>query len=339
MFMMSSYMIIISQHLTFKANKGLLNIFGIFICFVIGFRDVIGPDWYPYIGYYERTLSLSFLEVLQSSDPGYYFLNFLSSFVDGGVYLVNFLSAILFVTGIVAFCKSQSNMWVAISISIPYLIIVVGMGYTRQAIAIGLVLLGLSYLSKERLYLFFVWVLIAAAFHKSAVLMLPLAGLASSKSKILSIIWTSIITLVGGYLFLFSQVDVLLDRYTGDGAYESSGAIFRVFLNVVPAIIYLCFYKKLGYTKKDNIWILLSILAIVCIPLVFLASTATDRVALYIIPLQIYVFSNLHMMFSDSYKRTLVVLGVTIYYMASLLVWLNFAGHIEAWVPYKSVLI
>ena len=46
------------------------------------------------------------------------------------------------------------------------------MGYTRQAAAIGLAMVGISMFIKGRLGLFMFWVFLAAAFHKSAVFLI-----------------------------------------------------------------------------------------------------------------------------------------------------------------------
>jgi len=79
----------------------------------------------------------------------------------------------------------------------------------------------------------------------------------------------------------------------------------------------------------------MSVFAIACIPLVMMSSTATDRVALYLIPLQIFVFSRLHQITADRLLRAYIVLGIVGYYAAVQTVWLFFASHAHAWLPYK----
>jgi hypothetical protein len=67
------------------------------------------------------------------------------------------------------------------------------------------------------------------------------------------------------------------------------------------------------------------------------ASTAVDRIALYMLPLQLVVFSY----FPDVINRETVrdvtapVAGVVLYYGLVQFVWLNFAAHAFAWLPYR----
>jgi apolipoprotein N-acyltransferase len=64
------------------------------------------------------------------------------------------------------------------------------------------------------------------------------------------------------------------------------------------------------------------------------SSTADDRVALYLIPLQLFVLSRL----PDVMMRDQALASVFLVVLCSALiqfVWLNFAVHAEYWVPYR----
>ena len=65
--------------------------------------------------------------------------------------------------------------------------------------------------------------------------------------------------------------------------------------------------------------------------LVLPSSTAVDRLALYIMPLQIAVLSRLPLILG----RRLGVLIVVLYSVAIEFVWLNFATHARFWIPYQ----
>jgi hypothetical protein len=66
-----------------------------------------------------------------------------------------------------------------------------------------------------------------------------------------------------------------------------------------------------------------------------MASTAVDRVALYFIPIQLFVFSRLPRLAPSSTGRTALVLAIVAYYGAVELVWLKFATHAQYWLPYQ----
>ncbi|MBF5052779.1 hypothetical protein ISO4_01381 [Alcanivorax venustensis ISO4] len=237
--------------------------------------------------------------------------------------------------GVVIFSRRQPIPTLALLVAVPYLITVVGMGYTRQAVALGCVLLGLVALSDGGMRRFAIVVLIGAAFHKSAVLMLPIAALASSQKRVWNFFWVGVVSLVGGYLFLFDSVDTLWENYV-EAEYHSEGGLIRVLMNAVPAILYLLVHRKLSLGEQARrLWWWMSVFALACIPLVLISSTATDRVALYLIPLQVFVFSRLHVITNDTLLRAYIVTGVIVYYTAVLAVWLFFAAHAHAWLPYQ----
>ncbi len=77
-----------------------------------------------------------------------------------------------------------------------------------------------------------------------------------------------------------------------------------------------------------------SVLALACMPFVFSAPTAVDRLALYLLPLQLYVFSRLPVLGYTLTARTVLVLAVISYYATVQYVWLNYALQRDYWVPY-----
>lgn len=301
----------------------------------IGLRHEVGGDWEAYLRYLHLASFMTLPEVLLHSDPGYHLVNWMVVAVGGDVYAVNLVCGAALMAGVVAFSRRQPVPALALLVSVPYLITVVGMGYTRQAVALGFVLLGLVALSDGGMRRFAVLVLIGAAFHKSAVLMLPIAALASSQKRVWNLFWVGIISLVGGYLFLFDSVDTLWENYV-EADYHSEGGLIRVLMNALPAMLYLLLHRKLSFGEEARrLWWWISVFALACIPLVLISSTATDRVALYLIPLQLFVFSRLHLITNDTLLRAYIVTGVIAYYTAVLAVWLFFATHAHAWLPYQ----
>ena len=76
-------------------------------------------------------------------------LNWFAGQNELGIWFVNTICGGIFSYGLIAFARSQPRPWLALAVAVPYLIIVVAMGYTRQAAAIGFVMLGLSALAKD----------------------------------------------------------------------------------------------------------------------------------------------------------------------------------------------
>lgn len=316
------------------------HILALIFTLAIGLRHEVGGDWFNYLEGREYVTSLDLvaaLTELRTSDPAFALLAWLSSGI-GDDYFVNFVCGALFTAGLVSFCRSQPDPWLALTVAVPYLVTVVAMGYTRQGVAIGLSMLGLVALSHEKLLRFLVWISLASAFHKSAVILIPLAIFSGSQRNWRSVFGIAVIGSVTFILFLQESVDRLIAGYVSDGM-ESSGTFIRVMMNALPAGLFLIWRRRfaLGNAVRD-FWTWMSIGALLFLPAWALSpsSTAVDRIALYWIPVQIFVWSRLpHAVRLGTRSENLLRQAVVIYSLTVLLVWLHFADHAFAWLPYK----
>ncbi len=159
---------------------------GLFFIVIIGFRWEVGTDWktYHHVGLiFEKVWGDLEISELQSVPFGEFAYNLLYWIVIGkldfGFVGVNLVGAVLFVVGLFAFCGKQPNRWLALAISVPFVVIVVSMGFNRQGVALGFELLGLVVLSRGNILGFMLCILTGALFHQSLILLLPLGVLAS----------------------------------------------------------------------------------------------------------------------------------------------------------------
>lgn len=309
----------------------------VFVLFALmmGLRHEVGGDWFNYLPHFRDTASREFTEVMGRGDPGYYGLNWLVARAGGSIYHVNLVCAAIMMWGTVVFCRAQPNPWLALLAAVPYMLIVVGMGYTRQAVALGFALLALAALGNGRTRSFVIWIAIGATFHKSAVLLLPIAALAASRNRVMTAGLVGVSTLLLYYLLLADASEALWENYV-EAQFQSDGGLIRVLMNVVPAVLLILFRKHLvPNIQERKLWLWIAVFALACLPLVAFASTAVDRVALYLIPIQLFVFSRIPRLATTVRVRTPLVLGVVGYYAAVLFVWLNFATHSQYWLPYQ----
>jgi hypothetical protein len=298
-------------------------------------------------------------------DPGYGLLNSFSLEMDWGIFGVNVIAAVIFAFGLMQFCRSQPRPWLAVAVAIPYLVIVVAMGYTRQAIALGLAMLGLVALRNKSNLRFAAWVLLAATFHKSAVLLLPLAALAVARNRFWTALWIAVMTAGAYKLLLEKDAESLYVNYVVAN-YQSEGAIVRLLMNALPAAIFLVWRQKFQFADSERrlwTWIAIFSLGMLGVFAVTSASAAIDRIALYMLPLQLAVFSRLPDAIGVKVKRRLastnstassprgellpvrpesarqLTAAVLLYYSVVLFVWLNFATHAGYWLPYRFYLL
>jgi len=320
------------------ADAGIWAMAWLVISLMVGLRHSVGGDWESYIYMLSLQPYKRFGEVVSGGDPGYFLINWLVVHLGGNIYWVNTLCGMIMMAGVVRFARSLPLPWLALFVAVPYLIIVVGMGYTRQSVALGFLLLGLVALGQGRIRAFAFWVVLGTTFHKSAVLMLPVAALASTSNRLWTWIWGGVFSLAAAYFFLFDSVDHLWTHYVESDRYQSQGGLIRVVMNAVPALFFLLLRRRFVLSETERkLWCWMSILSIVCVPLVMISSTATDRVALYLIPIQMFVFAWLPFVLETARNRALIVLAIVTYYIVVQFVWFVFGGHAFAWLPYRTV--
>ncbi len=317
-------------------------IFTVILILMIGMRHEVGGDWQNdlngYIRYFGEDKNPNLIEAIQLGDPGYTFLIWIVIEMGQGIYLLDTLSAIPFTWGLIVFCRKQTRPWLAMVVAVPYLVTVVAMGYTRQSVAIGLCMVGFVFLSENKKLRFIILIGLAATFHKSAVILLPLAILANTRNKLLTILWVSVSTFLLFILLLQESVDKLILNYIG-AKYNSEGAGIRIAMNALPAAIFL-YYKKYFLMNKNDLvfwsWMSLGSLFFIVLLAISPSSTAVDRVALYWIPIQIFVFSRLpNAMAEIGGKSTIWVYLVVLYCGVIQFVWLLYADTAFAWLPYQ----
>lgn len=308
----------------------------LFIGLMIGLRYEVGGDWLNYLAYLLSADFAAFSEIWDAGDPGYGLLNWLASRWDGGVWQVNLVCGLIFAAGLFAFCRYQPRPWLALTVAVPYLVIVVAMGYTRQGAAIGLAMIGLVALARRRGPLHFVlWVVLAATFHKSAVLLIPIAALADNRGRWWTAAWVTAAAAAAYFTLLQDSVEGLVTNYI-DARYQSDGAAIRVAMNAAPAALFVLFRKRFAMAPQEmRLWLIVSGLALAMVPALIFSpsSTAIDRMALYIIPLQLVVLSRLPEVFGRSGR--FLSPAIVLYSGVVQFVWLTFGTYAFAWLPYR----
>ena len=324
-----------NQH---SKNNFLWFFIGIFFTVYIGYRHQIGGDWGAYLRHFNAMIYYSVNEIIMRSDPGYYLLNWLMFDWGYEIYAVNLISGGIFMFGLIVFSRQQPNPWLAVAVAVPYLITVVAMGYTRQGVAIGFVFWGLKCLDEKKFKQFLILVTLAATFHKSAVLMIGLGAFLQGKGKGVRTLAVIIIGLGLWSAFVSQHQEQLWNTYINKQI-QSQGAFIRVSMNLIPAIIILM-YRRIWKQKFNDysFWFIISIGSLLSFVFVSFASTAIDRIALYFTPIQVVVYARLPYLLQHKFNPQTITVGILVFYLLVLYVWLNFAVHAIYWVPYNNIL-
>ncbi len=307
---------------------------------MIGLRFEVGGDWLPYQAIYETIYFQSFIDALGVTDPAYATLNWVAIQLNVSIWAVNLVCGALFVFGIGRLALRQPNPWLAMLVAVPYFIIVVAMGYTRQAASIGVICIAIADAKDTNFVRTIVLVAVAALFHKTAILMLPVLLLPIMKRNLLVGIFGGATFIVLFTVILASQSDDLVANYAQSN-YDSQGAAIRVAMNVVASIFFLLFRSLMPMPEyQKSMWTYCSFLSLASIGAlaVLSASSGVDRLALFLIPIQMMTYSRLPYIRTDQRASIPLVFAVVIYSFSVQFVWLNFADNAYSWLPYSTVL-
>lgn len=321
-----------------------LSIATVALLLLIGLRYRVGGDWPNYINVFRRIAPQELGPVLTNStiEPGYAVANWLAAELGKGVWLVNLICALPFTYGLYRICRQQPNPWLALVVATPFLIVVVGMGYTRQAAALGCLMIGLSGIVEKRPSAYFVlWALVGSAFHRTVLAFIPIMLIAAVKNRVLAYTLVVASAAVSYFVLLPGAMSQYGAGYLQQ-RYDAAGAVIRVVMGVIPAVVVLLNGRRFYWSREErSVWstyAVLCVLAGLSLPFIH-SSVVVDRLAIYLIPLQVFAYGRIGYAFGLARRGWLSwTVGIIVYSAAVLFVWLNYAVNAYAWVPYHNYL-
>lgn len=305
----------------------------IFLAIIVGLRSDVGGDWGAYLRQFRRISYMDLPSALNFGDPGYNLLSWTAQHLGAGIWFVNLVSGSLFTWGLYRLAATQPSPWLTIVVAIPYLVIVVAMGYTRQGIAIGILMAGLARFQFHGSVLrFAAYVAVAALFHRTAVVALPLVALGGRRNFAINFVVLAFTTVALYDLLVASSMDRFVENYVRTDL-GSQGAAIRVSMSVVPAAICLAVGNRLGFSPREAaMWRNFSYGSLIAlVGLALYTSTVVDRLALYLLPLQLAIIPRLSGVTGSRTSGRAIVIG---YAIAIQFTWLNFSNYSVYWVPY-----
>ena len=335
----------------FGAVKSILAL--IILILFIGLRYETGGDW-P--NYYEAVLNayqIPFSEFFsgQSYEPLYALLNWIGANAFGGLFLVNSVCASIFSFSLIRFCRHQPHPWLALTLAIPYLVIVVAMGYTRQSVAIAFLMHAFLSVQFGKNLEYILLIAVASLFHRPVLVMMALLVFNSQfillniSSKFVRLVKSVLLALAGfGFYSAYSEnLLSVVQGYEGDySGYSPQGAFLRIGITFIFAIIFLTNRKKFSLSPQDDeIWTALcrfALLPAIALSLSILP-TLVDRFALYLLPIQLYIGSRIpctRILGISSRDWNVSIVFICFIY---LFIWLNYANNSFAWLPYRNILL
>ena len=306
----------------------------------IGFRYEVGGDWIHYKNFfYEYSKSIDSSLIKNFSDHGlvYVAINLISYFLGIDFIGANFVCAIIFMIALSSFLYSTKNRWLGLLVSYPIIIVVLGMGYTRQGLAFAFSLLLLKSLENKKLYRSFIYLILAILSHQSSLLFTSFILFYFLYNKRYSdLIKLMLVPILFGIIF-FDKFSHLLYFYIGTGQHMTAiGSIPRSFLIFIVAVLFILFKKKFVNMTQYQIytynWI--AYMVILIMPFSIISTITADRLLLYLYTLKIAFVSHANL---DDKVINLAVFFIVSIYLLYFTIWINFGKNSLSWVPYNFI--
>jgi len=315
-------------------NKGLILLF-IYLLIFIGLRHQVGGDWETYdIDFYNYIEEFDLYNISYKRDFGYELISYIVYNFNLTIHYVNLICSLIFLFAIFSLGKEYQNYIIIILISFPYLIVVGAMGYTKQSTAFAFIILSFLSIKKDLNLKFLLYSTFAILFHKSAILVIFILLFSKFKYNLKNLILLSVIILLSYFILLSDKSRIL--SYLQPTAYRSDGVYIRLFINLIPAFIFLYYFKSLNFSLFEKRFIFYNVfLTIICFFYASQFSTFTDRFLFYFAIVQLLVYPKFLELKNNSF---ILLLLIIIFYLFLLIGWLVFANHSIKWNPYQNLL-
>jgi hypothetical protein len=317
---------LIIHELTLNKNKTLNKKNGLFLIYIVlvmivGLRNEVGDDWHSYINFYNDHEQSKRVEI------GYRLIN--DFFSDIGIpyniflILINSLSIYLILKFIYLNSKLKQ---IAILIYFYEIYFYYNLSGIRQAIAISLICFGFRYAYKRELLKFVIIVLLAASFHKSALVSFVIFFIPRNKINIyylflsykfylLIIVISLIIYTYDDLLPIASQVSFfknvayyITQHYKLDGIYQAY--FIGIMKRLIPVFIYIFYNKYLPKNSIVNYFFNIYIFGLLIFAVTYTISPDIGtRLSVYFTIFEILIISNL-VYFVQNYRNKIVILSI-----------------------------
>lgn len=308
----------------------------------VGLRHHVGMDWNNYLRMiYAVNISRDWSQALSVSEPFYALLLAFGNWTGGGMYVVNLVATVLAMIGVFSYARRTPEPWMALVAAMPLYIVVVSMSANRQALAGGLIMLLIAHWERLRLPVRALFIIGIAGFHASALIFLAFVAIDLRLPRMVKLVGIAIFSLVAIYIIQQSGYGDYYNQSYGAGqsaATQSSGAIYHVAMNAIPAALYFLLPQYRQVLFPTPLLRNLAFAAMITLPLVFFASAAAGRISLYWFPVSMWVWAALPSVVTPRFRR-LARLAISGLMVAIMVVWLTQANSSSAHVPYRNALL
>lgn len=289
-------------------------------------RFNVGTDYHTYIAMYQNLHDLplkNFLSVYGyfKLEPTFYVLSQLSYRLVGGPELLfgifGFLSILFFYLGLRRLNVGKIGIVMCLYLT---MIFPLTFNMVRQGVAVSIIFYAISFSIEKKFWKYLFWVLVAAIFHFTAILALPLYYLPRIVGQRLSIN-RNIARILGAFILLSLTIPRIINttaelslfsKYAAYTTFVPGGTggnySFYIKLILVFSALILYKFKKL---KGQNVplYILLAAVELALLSVGFFAPFIR-RISVYMMPFTLLLVPEFIEIFPRSYKRRLAYLAI-----------------------------
>lgn len=319
----------------------------ILLVFFAGFRYNTGFDYSSYETIYRQIVwdGMSFGETINSglTEPAYSILNwFISSSFKVFVFIIALLGI---VPKMMYYYKLEHHRFFCVWLYFASIFVFYDMGVIRQGIAIGILYYSIRYIKERKAKKFWVLVIIAAMFHLTALMFIPLYYLGNRRfsSKIyygVSIIALFLSTgIVRGIMLKMvayipsPYVVYKLNYYLNQ---SSANMMTSIIKRILVLVLFIVFFERKA-NKNDDVWLYVNgyTLSILFTGMFSFVEIIGGRGTAALYYLQIFVFAELLYKCKKRDKRILILGVVAVLFLSTMRGVVN-ASSVTPYIPYQN---
>ena len=247
-----------------KKRKKFFYLFTFLILFVLaGFRSWdIGNDTLTYVHAFMKSIDYPFLTFASHMEKGYLIFNYVLSLISSNPQAILIVNAIIIVGAAISFVRKYSLTPFLSILLFTILMFGNSLNIMRQFLAISIIVVyGLKYVEERRFFPFFLVCLLAATFHRSAIICLAMYYFYNLKLNYKYILWGACLSVVAFFL-LRPIIDVciyIIGHYRGYrgtilfGNETKVASVIKTMVNLSISLFCLFTYKYVYHKKNSRI--------------------------------------------------------------------------------------
>jgi hypothetical protein len=215
-----------------------------------------------------------------------------------------FFSSFIFLLGFFALYIKNKNFFFITAMSCSWFILVAGMGYIRQSISVGLIMLSIYFIVyKKKIIISIFFSCLSTMFHSSAIIFLFFYIFLIKKLYIKSSILVVIFTIVTLGVLVYPEIFL-----TFGNAEQSPLKILRIISHLPSLIFIILYWRYLKNSLEGKLYLYYGFICTLIIPLIFFFTIGDyqffeikdsfiliifDRMLIIVLPIQLLLISSI----------------------------------------------